>query len=195
MNSAASLAADLPVGRIIAPLSLAAAYAVPSVAVWALAGLLAGLVPAGPAALALIVVYAAYYGLIETTGRPGLPPPGRSWQVPARWVDRAPRWRRILVWGSLLGPGFATRNPYAGFGLLPLAVLAAGGPRAGVALAASLGLLHAAGRVAALLRDARRAADGGHLLAVMRSIRWRTWDGLALLLVAGAGGVTLAVRG
>ena len=194
MNAAASLAADLPVGRITARLALAAACVVPAVTVWTLAGLLAGVLPAGPAVLALIAGYAGYYGLTETTGRPGLPPPGRSWQVPARWVDRAPRWRRILLWGSLLGPGFATRNPYAGFGLLPLAVLAAGGPRAEVALAASLGLLHAAGRVAALLRDARRAADAGPLLAVMRSIRWRTRDGLALLLVAGAAAGTLAAR-
>ena len=192
MNAAASLAADLPVGRITAPLALAAAFTVPAVTVWMLAGLAASLVPAGPAALALIAGYAAYFGLIETTGRPGLPPPGRSWQVPARWVDRAPRWRRILVWGSLLGPGVATRNPYAGFGLLPLAVLAAGGPRPGVMLAASLGLLHAAGRVGALVRDARRAADAGPLLAVLRLMRWRTCDGLALLMVAGAAVATLA---
>jgi hypothetical protein len=171
-----------------------AAYAVPAAAVWTPAGLLAGLVPAGHAVLAVIAGYAAYYGLIETTGRAGLPPPGRSWQVPSRWVDRAPGWRRILIWGSVLGPGFATRNPYAGFGLLPLVVAAAGSPLLGVALAALLGFLHGAGRAAALLRDARHAADADYLLSVMAAIRWRTLDGFALLLVAGAAAATMIVR-
>ena len=163
----------------------------PAAAVWLLAGLLAGLVPAGHAALALIAGYSAYYGLAEATGLPGLPPPGRSWQVPSRWVDTAPGWRKTLIWGSVLGPGFATRNPYAGFGLLPLVVAAVGHLRLGVPLAALLGFLHGAGRAAALLRDARHAADADYLLSVMRAIRWRTADGFALLLVAGAAAMAL----
>lgn len=199
MNSATSLAADLPVGGITAPLTLllaytVLAYTVPGAATWMLVGLLATMAPAGRIALTLTAAYAACYGLAETAGLPGWRPPGRSWQVPSQWVGNAPRWRRILIWGSLLGPGFATRNPYAGFGLLPLVVAAVGSPQPGVVLAASLGLLHGAGRAAALLRDTRRAADASYLSAVTGAIRWRTLDGLALLLVAGAATMTIAIR-
>lgn len=170
----------------------------PAAASWALAGALAGwlgsLLAPGRAALAAVAAYAACYGLAETTGRSGLPPPGRSWQVPSRWVDQVPEWRRLLVWGALLGPGFATRNPYAGFGLLPLTAAATGSPRLGAGLAALLGFLHGAARAAALLRDSRRAATADYLLAVLRSMRWRTLDGIALLVVAGTATMAIAAR-
>jgi hypothetical protein len=166
-----------------------------------LVGLAANAVPARRAALALIIAYGAYYGLIETAGRPGLPPPGRTWQVPSRWVDGAPRWRRTLVWGFLLGPGFATRNPYAGFGLLVLAVAAIGNLRLGMMVAAALGLLHAAGRAAALLRDAARlegrggGETGDYLHSVIKTLHWRMLDGLAMLAVAGAATVVIVLHG
>ena len=67
---------------------------------------------------------AIYYGPPEVSGRRGLPPPGRGWQVPQTMlIDASPR-RRLAVWGALLGPGLLTRNPFAGFGLLPFAVAA-----------------------------------------------------------------------
>jgi hypothetical protein len=160
-----------------------------------LVGLLVNAAPLSHLALALVIAYGAYYGLVESAGRTGLPPPGRRWQVPSRWVDKAPRWRRILVWGSLLGPGFATRNPYAGFGMLLLVVGSIGSLRLGIAVAALLGLLHAAGRAAALLRDTHRTADADYLRVVMKSIRWRTADGLALLASAGVALMTIAFRG
>jgi hypothetical protein len=188
------MAADLPVGRIAGPLGLLAAYAAPAVAVWALIGLLANAVPIRLPALGLTVGYGIYYGLIESAGRTGLPPPGRSWQVPSRWVDNAPRWRRIGVWGVLLGPGFATRNPYAGFGLLVLVVGTAGNLRLGVALAAAFGLLHSLARAVALLRDARRSGATDYLETVARAMRWRTLDGLVLLAVAGAAAITLILH-
>ncbi len=170
-------------------------YTVPAVALWMLVGVAANVAPVSSIALVLVIAYGAYYGLVESAGRPGLPPPGRTWQVPSRWVDTAPRWRRILVWGSLLGPGFATRNPYAGFGLLPLILGSIGSLRLGVAAGALLGLLHSAGRASALLRDTRRSADADYLQSVMRSIRWRTLDGLALLAATGIAVMTIALRG
>jgi hypothetical protein len=172
-------------------LGLLAAYAAPAAAAWALLGLLANVAPVRPAALALTVGYGIYYGLIETSGRTGLPPPGRSWQVPARWVDNVPRWRRILIWGSLLGPGFATRNPYAGFGLLILIVCSVGSLRLGVALAVTLGLLHSLARAAALLRDVHQPPDTDYLDLLARSMRWRALDGLALLTIAGVATTTI----
>lgn len=158
----------------------------PAALIWALLGLLVSLVPLSRVSLAMIIGYGIYYGVAEAMRWPGLRPPGRNWQVPGKWVaGRSASWR-ILVWGSLLGPGFATRNPYAGFWVLPLTVTAVGSLRFGVAFAAALGLLHAGGRAAALLRDVRSAASADYLNSVLRSMHWRAFDGLALLAIGGA---------
>jgi hypothetical protein len=136
------------------------AYAVPAIVVWALLGLGLGalglLLPGSRGiALAAAAAYGGYYGSIELSGRRGLPPPGRRWQVPQTMlIDASPR-RRVLVWGTLLGPGFATRNPFAGFGLLPLVLAAMPGIGPGVALGAMVGLAHGAARGASLVRDVR----------------------------------------
>jgi hypothetical protein len=167
---------------------------VPAIFIWALLGLLLNLLPLRGVALALIVAYGAYYGLVEAGGRPGLAPPGRKWQVPAPWVGNVPRFWRTAVWGSLLGPGFATRNPYAGFGLLPLAVAAAGDVRAGAALGAAVGLLHSTGRALALLRDVRDLSSADYLQSVLLSLRWRIFDGMALLAVTGVAVMTIVLR-
>ncbi|MGH3276216.1 MAG: hypothetical protein ACRDNZ_18055 [Streptosporangiaceae bacterium] len=167
------------------------AYAVPAVVVWT--GLGAGLsaLPLARPALVLTAGYAACYGLIEVTDRLGgrlrIPPPGTQWQVSQAMVLGGPGWRRILVWGSILGPGFLTRNPYAGFGLLPLAIATAGGSRIAAVLAAVTGLAHATGRSLALLRDARPAETSAldPMRLVLTSLRWRTFDGFALLVIAG----------
>ncbi len=132
-----------------------AAYALPAVAVWAALGFLVTTVRLAGFGLAAAAVYGGYYGATEVSGRRGLPPPGRSWQVPQTMLIEAPVRRRVLVWGALLGPGFATRNPYAGFGLLPLALASMPGTGAGLAVGAAIGLAHGTARAAALLRDVR----------------------------------------
>lgn len=128
------------------------------------------------------------------TGRPGLPAPGRTWQVPDGWVRDIPKWRRTAVWGTLLGPGLATRNPYAGFGLLVLAVASVGDLRDGVVLAATLGFLHGLGRAAALLRAVRDAASADFMHSIIQSMRWRAIDGVALLGASGFAVMTLALH-
>jgi hypothetical protein len=164
------------------------AYTIPALVIWAVLGLCLGALPLARAALAATAIYAACYGIIEVSGRLGLPAPGRRWQVPQTMVMGVSDRRRILVWGSILGPGFLTRNPYAGFGLLPLVVATAGGIRAAAVLAAAIGLAHSTGRALALLRDAsprgRPAADPMRM--VLTSMHWRTFDGFVLLLIAGA---------
>jgi hypothetical protein len=166
------------------------AYAVPAVAVWALLGAVLGALPLARPALVLTAAYAACYGLVEVTDRLGgrlrLRPPGTTWQVPQSMVTGVSRRRRIVVWGAILGPGFLTRNPYAGFGLLPLAVATAGGARAAALLAAAIGLAHGSGRALALLRDARprRTAAPDPMRLVLTSMRWRTADGCVLLVIA-----------
>jgi hypothetical protein len=157
-------------------------------------GLLLNALPLSRAALVLVALYGAWYGLAEATGRSGVSPPGIRWQVPQSLVAGVSRPRRILTWGSILGPGFATRNPYAGFALLPLAVAAVGGVRAGVVLAGLIGFAHGTGRALALLRDASAATATDHLLLVLRSMRWRAFDGYALLAISGAAAVACLYR-
>jgi hypothetical protein len=64
--------------------------------------------------------------------------------------------------GSALGPGFATINPYAGFWLLPLVAASEDSIRAGIAVAAALGGIHAIGRTLVLMRDIRREEAAQH---------------------------------
>lgn len=165
-------------------MSVVAAYAIPAVFGWVVAGLLLNAYDLRRPALFLIVLYCLYYGLTEATGAYGLRPPGTAWQVPQSFVAGTSRRRRMLVWGAILGPGFFTRNPYAGFGLLPLGVAALDSVPTGVAVAAAIGFAHGTGRALGLLRDARdaRGTDpGGYLKSVLRSMYWRKFDGMALL--------------
>jgi hypothetical protein len=159
-----------------------AAYTIPAIAGWMAAGLLLNVYDLRRPALLLIVIYCLCYGLTEATGVHGPRPPGSSWQVPQTFVVGTSRRRRILVWGAILGPGFFTRNPYAGFGLLPLGVAALDSVPAGVLAAAAIGFAHGTGRALGLLRDARDAPDpSGYLRSVLRSMYWRKFDGGALL--------------
>ncbi len=137
-----------------------AAYTLPAIAAWALLGLGLGAIGVAlpglrPVALAAAGAYGGYYGVTEIAGRRGLSPPGRRWQVPQTMLIAAAPRRRVVVWGALLGPGFATRNPFAGFGLLPLAIVAMPGIGPGIALGAAIGLAHGTARAMALVRDVR----------------------------------------
>jgi hypothetical protein len=197
------------------------AYALPALLAWTLLGAavaaLQAVLPLAGIALGVAIGYAGYYGLTEVTGLRGLPPPGRAWQVPQTMMIGASPRRRILVWGAILGPGFLTRNPYAGFGLLPLvvAVMPAAGGAVTLAAAAAIGVAHGSARATALLRDvgdlrqARVVAAPGAAVAVattaaavalaptamtqldllLKTVYWRRWDGVALLAAA----VTAAV--
>ena len=132
-----------------------------------------------------MVVYCAYYGLIEGAEIPGLGPPSRSWQVPKSFVTAA-SWRRAtFVWGAMLGPGFATRNPFAGFAVLPLGVATIGDVRLGLAVAVAIGLAHGIARGVALIRDARSICEANHFQSVLKSMYWRRFDGVALLFLGG----------
>lgn len=151
--------------------------------------------PLQRAAVLLAVVYGAFYGALEAiaTLRRRLSPPGSKWQVPSRWVIKASRIRRVIVWGSVLGPGFFTRNAYAGFALLPLIVASVGSVPAGIALGGAMGLAHGTGRAIALVRDARRAAAADYLQTTLKMMQWRMIDGLVLLLITGIG-ISVAIH-
>jgi hypothetical protein len=170
-----------------------AAYAVPATIIWAGLGLVLGTLPVAAAALVMAAVYGAGYGLIEVSGRARPRAPGSNWQVPQRMLISAGTKGRVLIWGLFLGPGFLTRNPYAGFGMAVVLVGCASRPVAGLVVAAGAGAAHGSGRALALLRDARvRTAEPFDLL--LTSLRWRTLDGLALLMVSGAAIATCGFR-
>jgi len=194
VNSAASLAVGLPVGRLSARCLVLAAYVLPAVAVWTVVGValmaLTTVLPLAGVALVLAAIYGCCYGVAEVAGLGRFVVPGRRWQVPQSMLIDASPWRRVLVWGAILGPGFATRNPYAGFGLLPIAVaaMAASNPLAAVALAAAIGLAHGGARAAVLLRDITGEVvpqdAAGQLELLLRTVYWRRLDGVVLLAVA-----------
>jgi hypothetical protein len=165
---------------------------VPAILAWAVLGGVLGALPLTRPALVLAAAYALCYGVNEVFGRHRLRPPGTSWQVSQTMVKNFPPWRRVLVWGSILGPGFATRNPYAGFGLLPLLVASATGIRPAVTLAAAIGLAHGVSRGLALLRDAGPSAGRDPIRTVLASMRWRKLDGLILLVIAGLASLACA---
>ncbi|MGH3304842.1 MAG: hypothetical protein ACRDOK_24875 [Streptosporangiaceae bacterium] len=98
----------------------------------------------------------------------------------------------MLVWGAILGSGFATRNPYAGFAVLTFVVAALGSVRGGVIVAAVIGIAHGTGRAAALLNDAVSIDSGDYMRSVLKSMYWRQCDGLALLLIGGVAVIATA---
>ncbi|HUC58453.1 MAG TPA: hypothetical protein VMA95_13700, partial [Streptosporangiaceae bacterium] len=63
MNSAVSLAAGLPVGRLSARCLVVGAYVVPGVVAWAAAGALLSVLRLGAAGLVLAAAYGLYYGI------------------------------------------------------------------------------------------------------------------------------------
>jgi hypothetical protein len=198
-------------------LGVIGAYALSAVAICTAVGFALTAVRLTGVALAAAVIYGGCYGATEVSGRRGLPAPGRAWQVPQTMLIDAPVRRRVLVWGALLGPGFATRNPYAGFGLLPLAVASMPGTGAGLAAGAAVGLAHGTARAVALLRDVRDLRPGPasaalaaagragglasqppadalttHLDVLLKTVRWRRIDGAVLLAAAATALVACA---
>ena len=157
-------------------------------------GLLASLLPLSAIALVLMAGYGVSYGVLEAGGMARPAPPGSRWQVPSEWVRGVSRRRRFVVWGSLLGPGFATRNPYAGFWLLPLAVAAVGTVGYGVLLASAIGAAHSTGRALGLLHAVKDVDASNYLHSTLKSIYWRMADGFALLAAAGAAAMTFTYR-
>ncbi len=175
-----------------------AAYVIPGAVVWVAVGLAVSALALavhwlGTAAVIAAAVYGCLYGAAEVRGSSWPPAPGRRWQVPQDLLIDTSGTRRVLLWGWILGPGFLTRNPYAGFGILPVLVATMSSIPAGIVVAGLIGVAHAAGRAAALLRDSDRPADEPFAL-LLRSLRWRALDGLILLAVVGAAAVVAGFR-
>jgi hypothetical protein len=125
------------------------------------------------------VAYGVAYGTAANFGI-RLRTIGFRWQVPARWLRGRHIWQRWLIWGTMLGPGFPTRNPYAGFWLvLPLAA-----PGGTYALAAA-GAAHGLGRAAGILSNVVHACPMADPATWSARQHWILID--RALLVFGAG--------
>jgi hypothetical protein len=164
-------------------------YALPAAAIWALLGLALGALPIASAAIVAAAVYGCGYGVIEASGMARPAAPGRRWQVPQDLLLGRNGGRRVVIWGAILGPGLLTRNPYASFGMLIVLAATIGGLPTGVWVAALIGAAHASGRAFAVLRDSA-SPQAEPFALLLRSLRWRVLDGVALLAVAGAAIVT-----
>jgi hypothetical protein len=145
----------------------------------------------------LALTYALWFGLRETLGlqRRLL---GLLWQVPSSWIKGRPAVVQTLIWGTTLGPGLVTKNPYAGMWLLPLLVALNGNLLMTVAVGIAVGATHGGARALAVLRNRRCIAmdASAHLRILSAQTHWQYIDGLALLLAAGAlGAYTLSLLG
>lgn len=188
------MAAHLPVGRFRRYAATLTAYALTAAITWLFVGSLLNAAPIAHVAWIALILYALFYGIAEVADVGRLWVPGSRWQVPPAFVTkRSPR-RILVVWGGLLGPGFATRNPYAGFTALLLAIATFGSVKIGAAVALTVGVAHGTARALALLRDARNISHLDYLQTVLRSLYWRRFDGLMLLLLGGLSLMGLVAR-
>lgn len=133
----------------------------------------------------LALVYAFGFGLVETLGL-ALQAPGFTWQVPAQWV-RGSSGVRALVWGIWLGPGLVTRNPYAGMWLLLFLLALSQNLLTALGTGMAIGITHGGARALGVLSNRKCHTDPAAPLLILAGVwRWKYFDGLALLLVAGA---------
>lgn len=181
-------AATLPVASVrgVHQAAFLAAFVLPAVATWVALGMLLSLADL-PEWFALIAAcaYSAYYGIGEVlSGRPR--GPGTAFQVPDTMLRGRPAWRRVLIWGVYLGPGLVTRNPFAGYGLLPLLVVAGGINYRGAVAGGLVGLAHGAARASGIRRNIVSLRwNENPLQRVLAELQWRRADGFLLLAVAG----------
>jgi hypothetical protein len=131
-----------------------------------------------------ITAYALLFGTFEILRVP-VGPPSARWQVPSGWIRGRRPFVRAAIWGSTLGPGIVTRNPYAGMWLvLPLLALLPN-PETGAVAGALVGLAHGLGRALGIVANVRTLDSCSHIMMMGATIRWRLIDGFLSLLTAG----------
>ena len=157
------------------------AFSVPAAVVWVAVAIGMSVLAGIWWVLALMTLaYSLFYGVIAIRGDAFMPPQFR-WQVPARWIASSGLARRIVIWGSMLGPGFMTRNPYAGFWVL-LLPLAAG---QSLTVAACLGATHGAARGLGILSNVWRDRFMSNQSSWFEMPTWQRRDAHLLILLSG----------
>lgn len=166
-----------------------ASYVLPAAIVWGIIGSIFSWLLNVPLVLSLIaLLYALWFGIREALGLP-VREFGLAWQVPSGWVNRRPWAFQALTWGTTLGPGLVTRNPYAGIWLLPLLLPLNHSLLLAIVVGMAVGAVHGSARVFGVLRNRREMdadAEYDHLKILGAQLRWQHLDGLIVLLAAGA---------
>lgn len=161
---------------------LAAAFTVPAALAWTVVALLMSWVTPSGAALTAALVFAAAYGITQLTMIP-VPVPTLPFGTPSSWLRGRGSRAQAAIWGATLGPGFATRNPYAGMWLAVLAL----GVIDPVVHASVVGCVAGAGhgfaRSVGIALNIRRRATPFEVMAAR--MHWRLVDGVALIGAAG----------
>jgi len=136
----------------------------------------------------LACAYALWFGALEALGLPSKAL-SLAWQVPSGWITGRPATLQALIWGTALGPGLVTRNPYAGMWILPLLLALNSNMPSAFIVGIAVGIAHGGARVLGVLNN-RKHMDADpvyvHLTILGAQLRWQYLDGLALLLAAGA---------
>lgn len=135
----------------------------------------------------LALAYALYFGLGEMLEFHRLRL-SLAWQVPSHWIKGRPAIVQTLIWGTSLGPGLVTRNPYAGIWLLPFLIVLDRSLLMTLVVGIAVGAAHGGARAIGVLRNRScMSTDADAYLKIMGAQqRWQYLDGLALLLAAGA---------
>ena len=164
-----------------------AAYIFPAALVWGgLAALfwLLGHVPLLVPLLAL--AYTLWFGAHEALGLPQQVP-SLAWQMPSGWINRRSPILQALTWGTMLGPGLVTRNPYAGMWLLPLLLALNTNLLMAILVGLAIGAAHGGARALGVLSNREQMDDDmdyAYLSILGAQLRWLYLDGLLLLLAA-----------
>jgi hypothetical protein len=133
----------------------------------------------------LALAYALYFGLGEILEFRRLRL-SLAWQVPSHWIRGRPAIVQTLIWGTSLGPGLITRNPYAGIWLLPFLVVLDRSLHMTIVVGMAAGAAHGGARAIGVLRNRNCMSTDAYLKIMGAQQRWQYLDGLALLLAAGA---------
>lgn len=160
----------------------------PAALIWAVLATILRLLNGIPLLLpTLAALYALRFGILETLGI-GFRPPGLAWQVPSSWIKGHSVLAQTLTWGTTLGPGLVTKNPYAGMWLLPFLVALSSSPLMAIVFGLGVGAAHGLTRALGVLRNRRciEMDENAYLSILAAESRWQYADGLALLLAAGA---------
>jgi hypothetical protein len=129
--------------------------------------------------------YALVYAIAEVREF-SLHPPGSQWQVPAQWLHNRSAMLQTLIWGACLGPGFFTKNPYAGFWILPFLIALTPNLPTALFIGTAIGTAHGCARALGVLYNVKQINKGCSTYSLMgRGSRWRLVDGLLLWWMVG----------
>lgn len=180
----AAVSADLSSGRrlYLKRTGYIISYILPAAIVWGFVGqFFLWLNNLLPLIILIATVYTLYYGIVEVWEL-RFQPPGLHWQVPAEWINEGAFLKRSLIWGSLLGPGFVTLNPYAGMWALIWLVASS----QNIIVALLVGVMHSTARVIGILYNVEIFKSGYIPIApFLLQGKWKLVDGLVLLFISG----------